>query len=337
MEYGFLRKEDEFFPPILHVETTNICNLRCIHCPHNDIYAAIPDYKPQSIKFDLWKKIVDEVCQFDSTLRLTPDGEPLILKDFVEQVKYVQEKKVKTFAFNTHGMFLENEIAEVLLAKSETNIAVEVSLDALYKNSYDKIRLQSDYNRVLKNIFNFVYERNKRKIENVKIMVSIVAQPEVSESEIKLFNEFWSQVVDKVIIRNYVDTKGLTPTKGIDEREVENRWPCLVVFTRLVITYDGGIRFCPDDWQKSTTVANLNNVESIQSVWTSPQLVELRKNHLERKFSHPTCKKCTDWKVIRWGSDYTKALSDVFSENKSEREDNLKFLWKNDLQNGGKK
>ena len=330
MKYGFLKPDDELFPPILHVETTNICNLRCIHCPHNDIYKNVPNYKPESIDFSLWKKIVDEVSRFDSTLRLTPDGEPMLLKDFVKQVKYVYEKGVSVFAFNTHGMFLEGENLEALLEPTDTKVVVEVSLDAFFKNTYDKIRLQSDYNRVIKNIFNFINERDKRNAENVKIMVSIVDQPEVDRSELELFNYFWSQIVDKVIIRNYVDTKGLTPSKGIKSRQTKDRWPCLVLFTRLVVTYDGGIRFCPDDWEKTTTLANLNDVDSIQSVWQSKEMKKLRANHLNGNFSHPTCKRCTDWKVIRWGADYTKALNDLFSGKKDSYSENLKFLWQDD-------
>ena len=49
MTFGFLKPADESFPPIVHVETTNICNLRCIHCPHSDVHAAIPGYSAKTI------------------------------------------------------------------------------------------------------------------------------------------------------------------------------------------------------------------------------------------------------------------------------------------------
>jgi radical SAM protein with 4Fe4S-binding SPASM domain len=318
MEYGFQRIEDEKFPPIVHVETTNVCNLRCIHCPHNDIKKIVPDYEPAYMKMEMWKKIVDEVAQYPSALRLTPDGEPL-LKNFKEQVSYALEKGIHIFTFNTHGMYLEGENLEVLLQDTKTSICVEVSLDGFFRDTYENIRLRGDYIRIMRNIFNFVYERDKRKRSNVKIMVSIVQQPEVSDEELKIFNEYWSKVVDKVIIRNYVDTKGLTPTKHIEERVVEDRWPCLVVFTRLVVTYDGRIRFCPDDWQKATTLTSLDEVGSIAELWQSEKFKKLRESHLNRTFEHPTCKQCTDWKVIRWGKDYTAALKDVFSAPKEDK------------------
>ncbi len=326
MEYGFLRPEDEIFPAIIHVETTNICNLRCIHCPHSDI-KKIPHYKPQSISMDLWRRIVDEVRLYPSALRLTPDGEPLIVKEFVDQVAYAQDKGIHTFTLNTNGMLLEGEKAKVLLCPTQTRISVEVSLDGFYRDTYEKIRVGGDYLRVLRNIMNFISERNKRELNNVKLMVSIVQQPEVPDREAELFNRFWSQIADKVIIRNYVDTKGLTPKKMIGERKLEKRWPCSVVFTRLVITYDGGIRFCPDDWMKTTTLSTLDDADSLKAVWQSESFEKLRRSHLKGIFDHPTCSNCTDWKVIRWGADYTTALNSVFSDVKQKSDNNMKYLW----------
>jgi radical SAM protein with 4Fe4S-binding SPASM domain len=329
MEYGFLRQEDEIFPPIVHVENTNVCNLRCIHCPHHDILKIIPDYKPQSISMGLWREIVDEVSQYPAALRLTPDGEPMLPSEFAEQVRYAQDKGVNIFTLNANGMFLEGEKAEIMLRPGNTRIALEVSLDGFFRNTYERIRVKANYMKVMRNIMNFILERNRRKLDNVKVLVSIVQQPELPDGELELFDRFWSQIVDKVIIRNYVDTKGLTPKKMVDERVVERRWPCPVVFTRLVVTYDGTVRFCPDDWQKTTRLPSLHEAGSLRAIWQSKEYQQLRRNHLEGAFTHPTCAACTDWKVIRWGYDYISVLNQLFSSEhkKQAKDDNLKYLW----------
>ncbi len=328
MKYGFIKQEDEIFPPLVHVENTNVCNLGCIHCPHYDIMKIIPGYRPQSISMELWKRIVDEVAQYPCVLRLTPDGEPLLPGDFVEQVRYALDKGVHTFTLNTNGVYLEKERAEVLLTAGKSKIAVEISLDGLFRKTYEKIRLKGNYHRVMRNIMNFIYERNRRGLDNVKILVSIVQQPEVPEDELALFDRFWSQMVDRVIIRNYVDTKGLTPKKNVDDRVVPSRWPCPVLFTRLVVTYDGTVRFCPDDWQKTTCLSSLQEAGSLRVIWQSPEFQRLRRSHLDNSFTHPTCTVCTDWKVIRWGQDYYTALNRIFSAEiqDMEEEDNLKYL-----------
>ena len=303
------------FPAIVHCETTNICNLKCIHCPHNDIFSAIPDYKPSNIDLNLWEQIVDEVSINKGTLRLTPDGEPL-LPAFVEQFSYINKSQLKSFCFNTHGMFLDGENANLLLnSRADLDLSVEISLDALYRSTYEKIRLNSDYNRVINNIFSFLRRRDELQSKNISIFVSAVAQPELGMDELKNFVDFWRPIVDKVIIRNYVDTKGLTPSKGVENREVGERWPCPVPFTRLVVTYDGSVRFCPDDWQKGTIVGKLEPETTLKQIWNSSEMKEIRQSHLNKNFNHPVCKSCTDWKTIRWGKDYVSLLQDQASDD----------------------
>lgn len=314
-KYGFLKNTDREFPPIMHVETTNICNINCIHCPQADPYKLVPNYKPQQLSFDLWCKIVDEVKNYKVALRLTPDGETLLPLDWVKQVQYALDNKVYLLTFNTNGYFLEGEKLEVLLQPSSTKIAVEISLDALWRSSYEGIRVNSDYVLVYRNILNLVHQIKLRKLKNIKTMVSIVIQPELANEEYEQFLKFWEPIVDKVITRKYVDTKGLTPEKKEVMLEVSERWPCLVPFTRMVISYDGKIRFCPDDWKKETIVGDIRE-QAIQEIWTGKAMQELRTGHLSGNahLAHPTCAYCTDWKAIRWGYDYTKALNDLFSE-----------------------
>ena len=85
MKYGFTKPEYESFPPIVHVETTNACNLRCIHCPHQDVKNIIPGYQAEFMKFETWQRVVDEVSQHPVALRITPAGEPMWLNPFADR------------------------------------------------------------------------------------------------------------------------------------------------------------------------------------------------------------------------------------------------------------
>lgn len=308
MSINSIEKKYEF-PKIVHVETTNICNLKCIHCPHSNL-ESIPNYKPENMNMNIFTNIAKEVGENKGILRLTPDGEPLLHPDWHKQVEVALNSGIDIFCFNTNGLLMSEKNSESLFLETNTKIVVEFSIDSLYKNSYSKIR-GGDYILLLSNIFTFLKEIKKRNKTNIKVMVSCVVQPELEDDEYANFVKFWTPIVDKVITRNYVDTKGLTPYKPEVQILPEVRWACPVPYTRLVIGIDGLIRFCPDDWLKSTVVDNLTN-KTIKEVWSSEFMNNLRKSHSNGTFDHATCKHCKDWSVIKWDYDYVSALNDLF-------------------------
>ncbi len=321
MTYGFKRPEHADFPPIVHVENTNVCNIRCIHCPQADPFNLVPDYRPETISDSVMDQVIDEVATHRGVLRLTPDGETLLPKGIAAQLRRVFQKKVRVLAINTNGLLMEGETLDALLNPGETRLAVEVSLDALYPDSYHAIRKGSDFSRVMANIFTLLRERDARGLKDqIKLMVSIIRQPELPKGEYEQFERFWSPLADKIIHRQYVDTKELTPKKDLDDdarwSNPENpldRWPCVVPFTRLVVTYDGSIRFCPDDWRKETVIGRIGD-QTLAEIWRSQTMRDLRESHLNHRFEHPTCTRCTDWKALKWDFDYLVALNDLFGE-----------------------
>ncbi len=315
IKYGFRSEDEKEFPSMVHLETNNICNIKCIHCPQSDL-SKLPDYKPQSMGFEIFKKITDEVAENDSILRLTNDGEPLIHKNMVDMVEHVYDKKVRIFTFNTNGLLLEGKILDSILKLSNTLVSIEVSLDAFYKKTYEKIRVGSDYNRVLRNIFDFVYSRDKKKLDNIKIVTSIIDQPEAIE-EMDIFKEFWSQVVDDVIIRKYVSTKDLLEMKNQEYDTNIERWPCLLPFRRIVVGPDGKVRFCPDDWKKESVIGDVND-GSLKDLWQGEKYSNLRRIHLEGKWEEIVpCNYCKEWQVLKWDYDYQHALDKLFRNEKS--------------------
>ena len=310
MKYNFYKEEDKKFPPIVHLETTNVCNLKCIHC-----FQSKPDFdkyfKPQTIDLDMFKKVALEVGRHRGVLRLTSEGEPSTNKEWIEQIDIAINSGSRLFAFNTNGLLIDKKVRDALLVETNTNIAIEFSIDALYHDTYSKIR-GGDYYKLLKNIFALLEERDRKGRKNVKVLVSCIIQPEVGEQEYNEFIRFWTPLVDKVISRPYTDTNGLTEKKPEVQKEYKDRWPCPFPFTRMVVGINGDIRFCPCDILENTNVANIKN-KTIEEVWTSEWMNNLRDTHLNKTFTgHPYCESCTHWSVLKWGDDYVKALHDLF-------------------------
>lgn len=296
-KYTFQSKKEERFPSMVHIENTNICNLRCIHCPQSFL-SKRPGYKPQFLDYNLIKKVIDEVAANNSIFRITADGEPMLQKEFKKMVDYVYKKGIKIFAFNTNGTLMNQDIIKKLVRPSKrTKIIVEVSLDAFYKDTYDKIRVGSDYIKVMFNIFNFLRIRRERKVSNVKLVVSIIDQPEAL-GEMKNFKRFWKSVADDIVTRKYVDTKGLMPIKNQRYNKNTKRWPCLVVFKRIMIGFDGRVRFCPDDWKKESVIGDIRK-NTLKEIWQNGEYKKLRQEHLTNNLAKRIpCNYCKEWQAL---------------------------------------
>src|SRR5688500_19921103 len=78
-------------PEIVQIESTNICNAKCVFCPRDEMHRA-----QGVMNFDLFRKIVDECVELGIThVRVHNYGEPFVDRRLVEKVRYAKEKGIK--------------------------------------------------------------------------------------------------------------------------------------------------------------------------------------------------------------------------------------------------
>ena len=82
-------------PYIINVDPSDRCNFRCKFCPTADLglMKKTPGRNYGNMSFDLFKKIVDDICGFGKpvkVLRLYKDGEPLLNPHFVDMIHYAK-------------------------------------------------------------------------------------------------------------------------------------------------------------------------------------------------------------------------------------------------------
>ena len=82
-------------PFTIFVDPSDACNFKCRFCPTSDRKLMQEVGRPLRVmKFDLFKKIVDDICEFPDkirVLRLYKDGEPLINKRIADMIKYAKD------------------------------------------------------------------------------------------------------------------------------------------------------------------------------------------------------------------------------------------------------
>lgn len=326
-KYGFDSAEAQAFPSMIILENTTVCNLRCIHCPQGQGWADREDYHAVYLDWDLYKKAIDEIARHKITLlRFAPEGEALVHPQFLDQIAYAKGKGIAPLNLTTNGLTLDNPAVENGVKIPGKTILdrlldhgvdiIDISLDAINRETYEKVRVGSNYHRVWSNIHRLLYLREKAK-KKPRVMLSIVDQPE-SHDEVAAFVRYWEPLVDRVIVRGYLSNLGLTPDKkGTVSEQLAGveRWPCTQLWKRVTISPDGGIRFCVVDWMDKTVIGHLSK-DTIADLWRSAEYERLRRAHLEGRYAdaHPICGPCKDWMAMRWDWGFEVAVRAVMGD-----------------------
>lgn len=205
--------EDRFrppdYPPLVQVGISAICNLQCPECYHR-IYSKKSEYNPVLMDFGVFKKIVDEMENFPSSiiLRFLGRGESLMHPQLEEMISYAKSKLPGPVALITNGQLLSGDrINSLLMTKIDV---IDISIDALTAKTYSRVR-SGNYNDLVQKVNKLIYFRNKEKYPT-KIMVSFLVQPE-NYFEAEGFRKTWNKKVDKVIFRKYHTYGGKIPEK----------------------------------------------------------------------------------------------------------------------------
>jgi hypothetical protein len=315
--YGFVNEDDRKFPNMVHLDLINVCNMRCIHCPQANILEHVPDYRANQLDFDLFRKIIAEVARHRATLRITCDGEPFLYKHIVEAIEYIKSAGVAYATITTNGSVLTPRAVDAILKPSDTKLVVDFSLDSLYRQSYARIRRRGDYLKVYGNVFMLL--RKKKLDPNLRVVVNLIDQESLEPGEVEAFKSFWSPLADDVVIRTYLNVKGMVNASDLKMNQDQYRWPCSLLWNRIAISSYGRPRFCVADWREQAAFGDLDlRRHTISELWQSDRYDQLRRLHLEREFDKlDICRDCTDWFGLKWDYDYKIVMNRLFASESS--------------------
>jgi radical SAM protein with 4Fe4S-binding SPASM domain len=295
-------------PPMLLLDITNVCNLRCIHCPHSQKQNRNND-KPIYMTWEQYSNVIGELSQYEGPclLHIVGDGEPLLHPKIIDMIDLAKRQTKCILNITTNGTMLFPGISNTLL-----NIGIdiiEVSVDAFTKTVYQKIRIGASYEQVLLNIF-YLLDAKRRAKSSTRIIVSIVEQRE-NRYEIDIFRRFWAPLVDSVVIRKLHSASGRVKLDEIHSRNIvkkQLRLPCPHLWKRLTIDAAGNIKYCPTDWSLESALGSIEK-RKIIDIWRGDELRSLRHHHLQGDYEGcEKCRLCTDWTSARWDWGYERLV-----------------------------
>lgn len=165
------------FHNYLRISITENCNLRCTYCMPEEGILLTPKHNLMT---------ADEIVTIAKTfvdlgvnkIRLT-GGEPLVRKDAKEIILRLSELDVE-LAITTNGVLIHDYIQTLKQAGIKS---VNLSMDSLQKEKFQKITRRDEYERVLQNIT--LLEEN-----NIIVKLNVVLIKGINDDEILDFIHF---------------------------------------------------------------------------------------------------------------------------------------------------
>lgn len=220
-------------PEALDVELSNWCPAKCFFCPRGK-----PDYsrKVGYMNEDVFGPLCAEIAKWNQvqprTVRLIflhMMGEAISHPHFCEWVDRLHRAGVGSTIVSTNAIPLDADKAAAILASSLNTLIL--SVDAVTKEVYEKIRVGGDFDKVQENVDRLLTLAKKRVANGLRIPQIWVQLLKVNENE-----EEWLGFARKYTGNNRL--KVVTP-KGRQHRSIPGLGEKGSVFFKTVERYGG--------------------------------------------------------------------------------------------------
>ena len=253
-------------PDIVQIESTNICNAKCVFCPRDEMHR-----RQGIMSLGLFKKIVDECMELGIThVRVHNYGEPFVDRKLVEKVRYAKEKGIKEVGMISNGSLITEPVARGMIDAGLD--AINISVDASGKEVFEATRIGLKYDTVIANIERLVRLRAESGKRRPKLILSFVRQNNSADEQ--AFIEHWRKVADKIHITD------LHNWGGTLHQQSDVNYPCYRPWLTFTVLWDGRVALCCADFDGHTILGDLNS-STIKEIWNNDLYRSVRREHLE--------------------------------------------------------
>ncbi len=271
---SYLHKSEvsDGLPVYLVVESTSICNLKCIMCPYPSM-----GRKNEHMSMTVFEKIVAEGAGFVEFMWLHLFGEPLINKNIYRMIDMAEDAGIRT-GISTNATLLDEKAATAILASRLSIILL--CLDGATKETFERIRLGAKFDKVSANIRRFAEIKRSRQ-SNLKVDLQMIDMTANREEE-ELFQLQWrGQGFDSVTVKPF------HVWANQDEHLIQIMQPappqqsgqCYEPWTGLTVLADGTVVPCCNDYAGRMPLGDLKT-QSLREVWNAEPMRALRRRFL---------------------------------------------------------
>ncbi|MGD8561843.1 MAG: radical SAM protein [Desulfarculaceae bacterium] len=288
--------EDHLFPPQLVIETTSRCNMKCLHCSHKEMQRTRADMDE-----GLFKKIVEEVAREMPDCEIWPTfyGEALLLGDKLWRLlDYADRVGCRYQVLNSNGIMLSRPgmIEAVLDSPLKRFI---LSLDGFSKETFEKIRVGGNRDKIFTAVENLLKERARRGQMHPVIQCQFSIMEE-NQHEVEQYSRYWLERGAEVKTRRKLSW---TSTGTIEAPELirgdDFRICCPWGSNAAAIHQNGDLVTCAVDYEGRFVAGNVGQM-SIKEIWQGPHSKLVREPHHRHQWNKlpEICQNCPDWQAV---------------------------------------
>jgi len=259
------------YPPLLFIDTGNICSLKCPFCPTGQqAEGRTKGFMP----FADFKKIIDEFEPYLLVADLYNWGEPFLNKDIFKMIDYAHQKGIVS-RISSNLNYFDNEMAKKLV-QSKCDILI-VSLDGTSQESCSKYQVGTDFSKVIRNI---QFIRDARGQSKFPLLYWRFIASKYNEFEIPKAIEMAKSLVDVLEIGDMMPNT--TKMLFMDNRDqfnsvkdwlpIDDKWSmfnyklkrkkciancCSSLYRQSVINWNGSVSPCCALWYEKYDFGNI--------------------------------------------------------------------------------
>ena len=263
------------YPPYLLIEPVSTCNLRCPFCFQTDKSFSKKPFMGV-IDFDFFKKLIDQADKLETgAITIASRGEPTMHKQYIEMLEYINQKEnifeIKT---NTNGTYLTEKMCHAIFKNNVTQIVI--SSDHYIKKDYERLRLGSNFEKVVKNV-DMLFNIRKKFYPDSLTEIRISGIDNERNLDRKKFKNFWIKRCDHVTASfplerwNTYENEVLPNIKD----------PCENLWDRMYVWFDGKVNPCDADYKSYLSYGSAKEYD-LKKLWNNKVISKTREQHTQK-------------------------------------------------------
>lgn len=297
------------------IETTNHCNYSCYMCPYHGVRQSnlVTYVKPGTethMPWDRFRRLIDEISDLRSpyedavakTIVPYNRGEFLLYPQWRDALSCIKERGLGAYFSSNGSLWTDDDVKFILEVHLD---ALQLSIDGFSEDTHSEIRLNSDYDKVVRTLKQIMKEREERGFRHPTVQLAHTVN-ERNHHRVRDYVDYWIGKVDALFLgpENFMEEENKNKRYKIQyvdiAREPDSlRPPCNTLLINMWIQSNGECHLCIGS--KRTPIGNIHD-SSLKEILASDIRREVIRCHSEGDYANPVCRNCEHWFSAYWQS-----------------------------------